>query len=182
MKNILSCFRFVSENWLNTITQSAAWQTPISKDFREIHTNARDIFPQTQSPILSPRAFINYTTKSPVQWWTWCGKIMVIITSLWTIIILPGLSGGSQMFGPRVTTRMKCQTFSKYFLFLPWFDDRDKDHSLSIQNYVKVQDGNWKLSGYTFSICQRWNVGTIPGYLQGEIIKDQPILWRLDQT
>ena len=80
------------------------------------------------------------------------------------------------------TEKMKCQTLWKYFLFLPWFDDRDKDHSLSNQNYVKVQDGTWKLSGYTFSICQRWNVGTIPGYLQGEIIKDQPILWRLDQT
>ena len=149
MKNILSCFRFVSKNWLNTITQSAAWQTPISKDFREIHTNAKDIFPQTQSPILSPRAFVNYTTKSPVQWGTWCGKIMVIITLLWTIIILPVLSGGRQMFGPRnylVTSKIKCQTFSKYFLFLPWFDDRDKDHSFALDSEL-CQSSRWKLDG-----------------------------------
>ena len=37
VKYLLSCFRFVSKNWLNTITQSAAWQTPISRLRREIH-------------------------------------------------------------------------------------------------------------------------------------------------
>ena len=141
------CFRFVSKNWLNTITQSAAWQTPISREILEKFTQRQYLCRNTtaMSFLLCPRgAIVSIMRPNPP-----CNDEPGA-TKLWSsllrceaiIIILEAV----RSLGKEISYNEIKWNVKRFKIFSPWFDERDKDHSLArfrIMSKFKMETGNY---------------------------------------